>query len=703
MTFALALASFTGPASAATSTKLLDADWISVRTPHFSILSSVDEKNTTELARELELFRQLVLKQTRAKSDETSIPMQIILFQRRSDLQKVGIEDRDTAGLFLPGLRDNVILLTRDRKFDRLFIQHEYVHFLVNTATRRHFPRWVSEGYAEFLGATKTKKDSLTYGDVPKLRLDWLKHHTWIPFRKIIDRREVATLNSNENAMLYAQSWLLMHYLQLGRPGRVFSDDLGSYLAGLRRGTPDLLAFESGFELDVDDLDGLLINYVNRRKLVIYGFPLDDFELPIPVETRPSTPHATALTLARAMIELGSDDLALPYVERAIEIDPESSRAWAARSVSLDAQGLHDEATTAIGRAMKLTPDDPYVLIDAGNHWLIRAQAEDTTEKLRAKWLSRSRRLYVRAAQIDKSIPEIFAMYGRNILADGRQAEKAVEILEEAERLLPSHYGIRSDLARAYQLTGDGAAALDRASSVLMSGHASGRAREQASEIVLALAESCDEEATNDLHFALVSDIHRAYNEASNTSEGGKLTLTLQLSPSGDIETLATDDTSSDEYAAAVLEATRSAHPFDSLTPGLLTCFSGQTLRIPLKFDAPADCEDEESLGYRQRIQGAIYSAVNDAERMAQPGSGHVRATFKLTEEGIVDQLKLSVPADAPLGAKLQQAIAESSPFGPPPDFQQCWQGPIVIGFAVEGSDTTEGDQAPNASPPTSR
>jgi len=435
----------------------LKRNWIEIRTPNFVIYSTVREKKAVKLAAELESFRQVVFALTNITGDVSPIPTEIFLLRNKSEIRHWVHGPRGLAGLFFPGIRKNVILSTGFVGAGEEVLKHEYVHFVVGNFSRGRYPAWFSEGFAEFLGSAYFKGGSLYLGDVPKARISSLELLPWLAGEKLVDRSQVAALREKQLFNFYAQSWLLVHYLHNGREGRNFRSDMKRYLAALSAGTPDVEAFETSFEFEIDSLKRTLRSY-GQQGIRGYKIQGDIFQLDYSPKTRPLNKGEAATILGRAM--LGFGDLSVPHevkglVAYGIEHAPSSAQAWANNSKWLMRAGQYTKAASQLGKAIQIAPGNPYLWIDKADLLLAQARQEDVDPAQSKRWLSEAKRACLKAWKIDDSIPEVYGTYGVVLFEEGKRPKKAVEMLAEAVRLLPSNLDLRLMLAEAYSAAGE--------------------------------------------------------------------------------------------------------------------------------------------------------------------------------------------------------------------------------------------------------
>jgi hypothetical protein len=133
---------------------------------------------------------------------------------------------------------------TRDRDQARHILQHEYAHHFMRQYFSWSYPVWFSEGFAEYFAPTVVEGDTLRLGDAADMRIKALERERWIPMDDLLDG---AQDSATREGMVYAQGWLLTHYM-LRDAAR--ADQLQAYFAALRAGQAEPEAFAAAFKTD---------------------------------------------------------------------------------------------------------------------------------------------------------------------------------------------------------------------------------------------------------------------------------------------------------------------------------------------------------------------------------------------------------------------------------------------------------------------
>ena len=475
----------------ASGKELEDLEWIEVRTPNFRIRSALSEEDSIELARQLETFHVAIAIVSNISLTDSPIPTEILALRRTRDFKSLGLSS-NIAGIFRPGLRRNFVVI-RDVNGapETPIIIHEYVHFLLSNHGRFNYPRWYNEGIAEYLSAEQTRSGKFLVGGLQEDRLRYLSRLRWVPLRQILAPEDYGGWTTPRKAMFYAEAWLLVHYLHHRPERNTLDQDMTRYIELIESGIGDLEAFEEAFRITAKDLDAQVKKYAQRRNLPAYQFDVDeilpDFE-PKVVRLRR---EQISLTLGQAALSLGALDSAKHWFTIATTDELFRPRAEAGLGDVLKFDGDFEAAQPYFEKAVALAPNDPYCQLDIAEYWHDRARETDDTGD-RATYLANARKHYLKAWKLDDSMPETYAQYGQTFLMEGERYDKAIEMLELAESILPSSITVRVRLADAYMGAGRNEDAVKAARSVLAWSHEESDAAEQAGKILAELTSATE-------------------------------------------------------------------------------------------------------------------------------------------------------------------------------------------------------------------
>jgi tetratricopeptide (TPR) repeat protein len=361
-------------------------------------------------------------------------------------------------------------------------IQHEYVHFLSRNQRQGAitFPKWFEEGFAEYLGASESRRGKFYIGKTPEHRVDELANIEWIPLKKIISPDNYNEWTRDQQSTFYAEAWALVHYLQSSKTRQAtYSKDMAAYLSLLNSGIPNIEAFEKGFNIDIETLALRLRRYVELKQFSYFAFDekglLPSFE---PTVVSLSKAQAS-LGLASIALNHGKWELAKDWYTIAATDKQTQARAEAGLGDLLKFRNEFEAALPHFEKAIALSPTDPYLQIDLAEYWHDYALEESNID-----YLQKARQYYLEAWKLDNSIPEIYTMYGRTYLYKGEDVNKAIEMLEQSRSLLPSFIPTRVYLARAYLSVERFDEARELAESILTWSHGNSAEAKQAKKIL---------------------------------------------------------------------------------------------------------------------------------------------------------------------------------------------------------------------------
>jgi len=491
----LLAATFCSSTAHAFGKELEERKWLQVRTENFQIYSQLSKRETLELIRHLEIFRQVAAIFTGVGLADSPVPTAIYAVPSGKVSRELSI-DSSYAGYFRTGLRRNLIVVRDVPHTDEVAtIMHEYVHFLVGSFGKFNYPMWFNEGFAEYLSSMRVRSDEIIIGGVPPERVYSFRNYRWISMREIISRRGSDDWPAQRNWMFYSEAWALVHFLMNRTEVESrFNDQLEEYIGKLDAGGDSIASFEAAFGVSVEKLDRDVQNYLFGRRVPGLMLSADsivpDFE---PEVTRMSR-EAISLALGQFALRTRDYESAERWYQIAAEDPALEAHAHAGLGDTMKFRDRFDEALPHFDRALKLAPEDPLCHLDMAEYWHYRA-ANTEEPAQRSENVDRARTHYVKAWQLNPRLPEVYAMYGRTFLLKADDYDKAVTMLEEAQRMLRANIRVKLSLAEAYLGVGRKEEAAVAAQSVLSWTHGDSQGATRARKI-LANATSVDDESS---------------------------------------------------------------------------------------------------------------------------------------------------------------------------------------------------------------
>ena len=365
--------------SSGVSAKDIDErNWILIESEHFSVHSSLSEKKTRKLLLHLEALRGVFALGMSNSSRLEEKPTKILVLGKSSDYRKLGLPEQ-TAGTFIPGLRENYIVVSNSSSMDESrVILHEYVHFISRAAEPFPYPKWWDEGIAEYVSGSKLSKKNFDFGLPQEGRLYDLRNSSWNDWEDVLNASNLVGLNRRQGAIFYAQSWLLVHYLfNRDADPDARNQSWARYLPLLEAGASPASAFAEAFSLDLETMKRDLKKYANGKRFTYSRRPVDLLVPNFSPATRSLEKIEAQLLLGQFSLQAQDADQASIWFSKAIKTDPENARAIAGLGVSLAAQEQVDSAQVQFDRALQLEPDNPDILLDYARFELQLASAPD--------------------------------------------------------------------------------------------------------------------------------------------------------------------------------------------------------------------------------------------------------------------------------------------------------------------------------------
>ena len=330
--------------------------WVSVRTKNFFMLGNASEKDIRRVALKLEQFREAFTNIFPNIQVNTPVPTTVVVF--KSDASYAPFKPGQyVAGYFQPGPDVNYITLTTEVRGEQdpfTVIFHEYTHLMVNN-TFANAPVWFNEGLAEYYSTFSISDDQkVVLGNPIVNHVLLLRDNKMLPLKTLfeVDQKSPHYNERNKQTIFYAQSWALMHYLIIGKEGRV--EQLGKFLELTASNVPTEKAFQQAFGVSFDVMEKDLRNYVKQNR---YNILRGHFEKKLEADT---SAEATVLTDAEVQAYLG--DLlvhshradAYTYLEKAVKLDPNLAMAHASLGMAYFYEGKVDQAHASLARAVSL-------------------------------------------------------------------------------------------------------------------------------------------------------------------------------------------------------------------------------------------------------------------------------------------------------------------------------------------------------------
>src|SRR5215467_13848245 len=161
---------------------------------------------------------------------------------------------------------------------------------LVNN-TFTNAPVWFNEGLAEYYSTFSITDDQkIVIGAPISNHVYLLRESKMLPLKTLfeVDQKSPHYNERNKQTIFYAESWALMHYLIVGKAGKI--EPLGKFLELVDTKVPMDQAFQQAFGVPFETMEKDLRNYVKQDR---YAIVRGHFEQKLELDT---TAQATPLT-----------------------------------------------------------------------------------------------------------------------------------------------------------------------------------------------------------------------------------------------------------------------------------------------------------------------------------------------------------------------------------------------------------------------
>jgi superkiller protein 3 len=336
--------------------------WLRIKSANFELFTNAGERSGRDLIRHFEQVRSFFaqafqLQGTRAR------PAQVIAF--RSEKEYAPYRPNGFATAFFQGgsLHDFIVMQSASKEHYPVAV-HEYTHLLLRQAELA-LPVWLNEGIAELYSNLEPQGSKIVVGKVIRGRAQTLLSEKWISLRVLLAVEPDSPLY-NEKAragMFYAESWLLVHMLQMSP---AYTGKLAALADALKHGN-NLEAFEQACGKPAEQVDTDLRDYMNSPAMNARLFPV---QLPKSVDT-PEIEASAALPARLALAELrqnsrASRDRGRFDYEQLIREFPDRWEAEAGLGRFFAGERNYAEAAKHFARAAGLGSKDTAMYLEYG-------------------------------------------------------------------------------------------------------------------------------------------------------------------------------------------------------------------------------------------------------------------------------------------------------------------------------------------------
>ena len=423
------------------------AEWLRLHGTNTELLTDAGEKAGRRALARLEQIRAILPGGT----EDVGRELRVVLFDSEKEFRDYA-RSETTSGLYQSGLERDYIVTYAGGELPRV-VTHEFVHFLLNQ-TPAALPRWFEEGTAELYSNAQINAKRVRIGKELESHMSLLLARPWLPAAQLAaahlaDAAKQETpehVQEQAESMFYAQSWALVHMLNLSPEYR---DHLPQFLqllaAGRDRNDAFRTAFGRTFERALADLPA----YLKKIRSVKIGTPPPP---PVMLAKAEMVPEVEAVLL-RGDIALrrGLASQASSLFEQAAKEHPDSALAEAGLGMLAMTQNRPGEARRHLERAIQLDDKDATILFE---YALLERDSGAGNDRVRE--------LLEKVVALNPNFGEAQLLLGVRA-TDDRRYDAGIAYLRTAARLLPRQSYVWHALAYAQQKAGLYPDALDSA------------------------------------------------------------------------------------------------------------------------------------------------------------------------------------------------------------------------------------------------
>jgi tetratricopeptide (TPR) repeat protein len=419
-------------------------NWLELGSPDFVLYSRGSKGNLEAFA--LDLARYVAVVEQLVRSQPPKTPAQIFLVEDR--VEALVIPNPNIGGYMdhsLGGFGGFMRSSTHDPNYRNLLL-HEFSHYLNLRSRKLKYPSWYVEGFAEFLGSTRTRDDVMEIGSAPPWRLLELEYRRIQ--KKEIDLEEIFSFKRDGKqpypSNFYPISWAVVHYLSSNADRQ---EQMVSMVGHQAAGLHWKRAYHRSFSEPIEILSANVSRHVEMLSRgtpsAVSYLPLDSLEVRDGWKIREVSPIEIlrllgGVALLDGVVATGGTKsnmrLAEALFRRAIELDPNDSESHAGLAAALSAQSKFDAAEVQLAAFRKDPEPSVEAIVHAGD--AIRSHAVSLDEERDA---TESAELHISAIRLYRSALELqpnsaFALAGLGYSQfETKDFESARKSLADAE------------------------------------------------------------------------------------------------------------------------------------------------------------------------------------------------------------------------------------------------------------------------------
>ena len=443
--------------------------WLVGENSYLTVVSNTSEKRALQIIEELQDVREVIVgNYLNLSAEQATERLTVIVCRDKKTFRRLapsyGGKPMSIGGFFFENQSGAyaVIDASYTKGTVRHIIHHEYVHFLLKSFGDR-LPLWLNEGLAE---AFSTIRRSVRSGEQVML-VGQANRRVFPIFNRYglmaLERLFAITPDSVEyrssdhgQGIFYAQSWALVHYMLFGLSDLPRESASRLFIASIDHTSLSEPLFIEATGVGFRDMEKRIEDYLRGGELRVDILPRSE----IPESDRISFERVEGLEaeayLGLVVIETKGVDEAHPLLKEAIEANPKSRKANEAMGFAKMSLGEMDTARTYLEQALRLGSNSSkayltlaYLNDRRGDSSLAQ---DDESKSDPKEQLS----LIYKANALGETSSQLYGLLGKALLRHpGDPDEKGISLLDDGLYLYPGEVTIGLPLARLLFNRGD--------------------------------------------------------------------------------------------------------------------------------------------------------------------------------------------------------------------------------------------------------
>lgn len=456
------------------------AGWYRASSDHFVIYTDDDEKDLREFALRLERYHAAMSIQmgVNAPAPSPSNRVTVYVVRNAGEVRKLfgSDADKNLGGFYVPRAGGSFAIIPKvnssgvEATQSELTLFHEYAHHFMYGSQSVAFPRWVSEGFAEFYAASKFEKDgSVGLGLPAAHRAGELAFAVNVPLTQLLDTPTYLANRSKSYDEFYGKSWAMFHYLRFAdeRKGQ-----FQKYLNLIFSGKKEIDAANEAFgDLKVMEKD--LDRYIHQRRLHYFKIMPNDLKVGEIAITPLDAGHAAIMPMIIRSKRGVNDESAkalVPEVRAIATKFPENAAVLSELAEAEFDAGNNDAAIAAADKALAVEPTNINAMLQKG--YAMARLAENADDDADPKRWTKVRSQFVKVNKLENDHPIPLINFYRTYIEQGETPpEIAMSGLEHALELAPFDVGLRMNVAQQQLFAGRNEVAIETLKPLAYSPH----------------------------------------------------------------------------------------------------------------------------------------------------------------------------------------------------------------------------------------